>query len=199
MGTKSKPDWYSLSHRDRCERLTRVRREWCERLSGESNDRRDRTVYLEGAWINDVPSFYLSLGEAINGPGGYFGGSLDALADCLCDSFGVRPPLTVLLSHFDEVRDALDGRAWCRFRAEGYQKSLAEDGDREFLVDAGYLGDGGVSDIAPGTARYTAALAREPFDCDGVGSYFDALLEVFQQGRAELVPESYAPSQFIHD
>ncbi|MDQ0930590.1 hypothetical protein QFZ49_000497 [Streptomyces turgidiscabies] len=29
--------------------------------------------------ITDVPSLYLALGEAINGPGGYFGGCLDAL------------------------------------------------------------------------------------------------------------------------
>ncbi|WP_436502073.1 barstar family protein [Actinokineospora sp. HUAS TT18] len=28
------------------------------------------------------------MGQAINGPGGYFGRNLDALSDCLCGRFG---------------------------------------------------------------------------------------------------------------
>lgn len=32
--------------------------------------------------------FYCALGEAVNGPRGYFGSNLDALADCLSSSYG---------------------------------------------------------------------------------------------------------------
>jgi RNAse (barnase) inhibitor barstar len=192
--TKTQPEWFSLSHHDRYRKLTIVRRRWRQRLSPEYKDYRGRTVHLDGTWINDVPSFYLSLGEAINGSNGYFGACLDALDDCLCGGFGVLSPLTIRLSHFEEVRNSLDGRAWCRFRAEGFQRACAEGETREFLVDAGYLGDGSPTDIARWTAKYEAALAGELFDCDEFGSYFDAILEVFEKRRAELVPEKEEPS-----
>jgi RNAse (barnase) inhibitor barstar len=38
---------------------------------------------LDGSAVIDEASFYCAIGEAINGPGGYFGSNLDALADCL--------------------------------------------------------------------------------------------------------------------
>lgn len=38
---------------------------------------------LDGTQFSTHASFYCALGEAVNGPGGYFGSNLDALADCL--------------------------------------------------------------------------------------------------------------------
>lgn len=186
---KTQPDWYALSHHNRYVRLNEVRYTWFQDSTREIKDQSGRTVYLDGAWINDIPGFYLSLGEAIHGPNGYFAGSLDALSDCLCGGFGILPPLTIRLSHFDEVREVLDGRAWCRFRAEGFQEDVAEGADTEDLVDWGYLGDGSPTDIARWTAIYEAALAGTPFDCDEFGSYFDAILEVLAARGAELVPD----------
>ena len=58
------------------------------------------------------------------------------------------------------------------------------------LVDCGYFGDGSPADIARWTAKYEAALAGELFDCDELGSYFDAILEVLRETRAELIPEN---------
>jgi hypothetical protein len=114
---------------------------------------------------------------------------LNALSDCLCGGFGVLPPLTILLSHFDEVRAALDGRAWCRFEAEYYQRAVADDESLEQIIDWGLLGDGSDADIARWTAIYEAALEAEPFECDGFSSYFDAILTVLEARGARMIPE----------
>ncbi|MEV0990317.1 hypothetical protein [Streptomyces sp. NPDC049949] len=50
---------------------------------------------LDGRHVTDVPGLYLALGEAVNGPGGYFGGCLDALDDCLGGNFGHTAPATL--------------------------------------------------------------------------------------------------------
>jgi hypothetical protein len=47
---------------------------------------------LNGASTVTKAGFYCALGEAANGPGGYFGSNLDALADCLRSlPLGTRP------------------------------------------------------------------------------------------------------------
>jgi RNAse (barnase) inhibitor barstar len=48
-----------------------------------------KPVYLiDGEKIHSLDDLYRALGEAINGPGGYFGSNLDALDDCLYGGFG---------------------------------------------------------------------------------------------------------------
>jgi RNAse (barnase) inhibitor barstar len=61
---------------------------------------------IEGIRTSTRPALYCALGEAVNGPGGYFGSNLDALADCLSASRDTAPPLTV------EWRD-FPGRRFC--------------------------------------------------------------------------------------
>jgi RNAse (barnase) inhibitor barstar len=52
-------------------------------------DRNALLVYeIPGERITSLEAFYRVIGEAINGPGGYFGTNLDALADCLRGGFG---------------------------------------------------------------------------------------------------------------
>ncbi|MDN3296762.1 barstar family protein [Streptomyces ficellus] len=47
------------------------------------------TVYvIEGRRVTGLESFWQVIGEAVNGPGGYFGRNLDAFADCLSGGFG---------------------------------------------------------------------------------------------------------------
>jgi RNAse (barnase) inhibitor barstar len=116
--TDSPPWWHSLSHQERHKKLQQVRRVWCRRALSRLPDRSGRVIHLDGNWIDDVPSFYLALGDAINGRYGYFGACLDSLSDCLCGGFGALAPLTIYLSHYDKVRDLLDGRAWQRFHSE---------------------------------------------------------------------------------
>ncbi|GAA5067840.1 barstar family protein [Nocardia callitridis] len=45
--------------------------------------------------VDEPLAFFCAIGEAINGPGGYFGADLDGLADCLRGGFGVLPPFTL--------------------------------------------------------------------------------------------------------
>ncbi len=63
----------------------------------EGPDRPPGTTYdLDGRFVTDVEGFYCAIGEAINGPGGYFGWNLDALDDCLRYGFGARTPLRLI-------------------------------------------------------------------------------------------------------
>jgi RNAse (barnase) inhibitor barstar len=43
---------------------------------------------LDGTQIRTLEDFWRVVGEAINGPGGYFGRNLDAFNDCLKGGFG---------------------------------------------------------------------------------------------------------------
>ncbi|OJF15432.1 hypothetical protein BG844_04815 [Couchioplanes caeruleus subsp. caeruleus] len=56
----------------------------------------DTTYHLDGQFVTDIEGFYCAIGEAINGPGGYFGWNLDALADCLRGKFGARAPFRLV-------------------------------------------------------------------------------------------------------
>ena len=43
---------------------------------------------IDGRKIRSAKDFYREIGSSVNGPGGYFGRNLDALADCLRGGFG---------------------------------------------------------------------------------------------------------------
>ena len=57
----------------------------------QNNQTEGKNVVVDGKLIDDRDSFYCAFGEAINGPGGYFGRNLDAVIDCLCGGFGPIP------------------------------------------------------------------------------------------------------------
>ncbi|WP_243709312.1 barstar family protein [Micromonospora sp. 15K316] len=60
-------------------------------------DRPPGTTYdLDGRFITDIEGFYCAIGEAISGPGGYFGWNLNALHDCLTGGFGARTPFRLV-------------------------------------------------------------------------------------------------------
>ncbi|AUY48695.1 barstar family protein [Streptomyces sp. CB01881] len=66
------------------------------------------TVYeLDGRQLVDEDSFYCAVGEAVNGPGGYFGWNLDALDDCLGGRWGATAPFTLRWHHSDVARARL--------------------------------------------------------------------------------------------
>jgi hypothetical protein len=54
------------------------------------------TYHLAGGHITDVEGFYCAIGEAINGPGGYFGWNANALDDCLRGGWGATPPFGLI-------------------------------------------------------------------------------------------------------
>ncbi|WP_028803751.1 barstar family protein [Streptomyces sp. 142MFCol3.1] len=110
--------WARLETRQRGAWLDLVRERGC-RLKHQ--DRRAAHAYeLDGLHITDEPSLYLALGEAVNGPGGYFGSSPDGLVDCLRGYFGYTAPATLLW------RDAATAREYlsCVLAPEGEQYDL---------------------------------------------------------------------------
>lgn len=94
--------WAGLDTRQRGAWLDLVRERGCR---FEHHDRpAGHTYELDGRHITDEPGLYLALGEAVNGPGGYFGGCLHALVDCLRGNFGYTAPAQLLW------RDAVTAR-----------------------------------------------------------------------------------------
>ncbi|KOU81731.1 MULTISPECIES: barstar family protein [Streptomyces] len=93
---------------------------------------------LDGRHVTDVPGLWLALGEAVNGPGGYFGANLDALDDCLGGGFGHSGPGTLLWHDCAVAREHLshvltpDGRPYDLFGA--VLEVLAESGMRVTLA-----------------------------------------------------------------
>jgi hypothetical protein len=55
---------------------------------------------LDGSGATDRAGLYAALGTAVNGPGGYYGSNLDALADCLRGGFGPVPPFVLVWHGF---------------------------------------------------------------------------------------------------
>lgn len=65
-------------------------------------------VDLDGGQISTKSGFFCALGEAVNGPGGYFGSNLDALADCISSSDGEGPPVKIVWRNFQASQKSLD-------------------------------------------------------------------------------------------
>ncbi|MEW2079885.1 barstar family protein [Streptomyces sp. NPDC013433] len=68
----------------------------------------DEVAHLDGAHIFTKPGFFCALGEAVNGPGGYFGSNLDAMADCISSSLDEKPLVRVIWRNFRASQDVLD-------------------------------------------------------------------------------------------
>lgn len=87
--------WSNLTDQQR-EGWLEVARLYIKRSSNQ-HDERHGVYTFDATYVKDSSSFFCALGEAINGPGGYFGFDLMSLEDCLCGGFGVVPPLTLNL------------------------------------------------------------------------------------------------------
>ncbi|MFD8828151.1 barstar family protein [Streptomyces sp. NPDC059605] len=97
--------WAGLDTRRRWAWHDLVRERAAHRTAG---DRPAGHAYeLDGRHITDEPGFHLALGEAVNGPGGYFGGCLPALDDCLRGTFGYTAPATLLWRDSATAREHL--------------------------------------------------------------------------------------------
>ncbi|MGW4694029.1 barstar family protein [Kitasatospora cineracea] len=94
LDTRCRWAWHDLVRERAC------RRARCDRPAGHAYE-------LDGRHITDEPGLYLALGEAVNGPGGYFGGCLDALVDCLRGTFGYTAPATLLWRDAEIAREHL--------------------------------------------------------------------------------------------
>ena len=57
-------------------------------MTRETDANRPVIFRIDGRKIRSAKDFYREIGSSVNGPGGYFGRNLDALADCLRGGFG---------------------------------------------------------------------------------------------------------------
>ncbi|MBJ6636777.1 barstar family protein [Streptomyces sp. DHE7-1] len=62
---------------------------------------------IDGKKILSESSFYCALGESVNGPGGYFGSTLDGLADCLASSRNASAPFELVWEHFSGAQERM--------------------------------------------------------------------------------------------
>lgn len=64
---------------------------------------------LDGRKIKSPNDFYVEIGRAVNGPDGYFGRNLDALADCLRGGYGTPEdrPFEFVWQHSDDSQHHL--------------------------------------------------------------------------------------------
>ncbi|BCY06512.1 barstar family protein [Actinoplanes sp. L3-i22] len=65
------------------------------------------TYHLDGRYVTDMNAFFCAIGEAVNGPGGYFGWVWDALRDCLGGGWGAETPFRLVWSHVEVAREHL--------------------------------------------------------------------------------------------
>ncbi|CUU50368.1 barstar family protein [Clostridium beijerinckii] len=107
----NKGEWVGLSEEKRRKWLKIVRSERFER-EVIVVDRTNETYYLDGTNITDYSSFFCAIGEAINGPGGYFGFDIMSLRDCLCGGFGAKVPFTLVWNNVKISIEKLDKEAW---------------------------------------------------------------------------------------
>ncbi|MFJ8859179.1 barstar family protein [Streptomyces sp. NPDC102451] len=64
------------------------------------------TYVIDGSRITGLDSFWDAIGEAVNGPGGYFGRNLDAFADCLGGGFGTPEDGAFVIEWHDHAGSA---------------------------------------------------------------------------------------------
>lgn len=69
--------------------------------------RQDPVIMVDGANVEDPISFFCAIGEAVNGPGGYFGANLDSFEDCMHGGFGISGSATFILRNFRAAIESL--------------------------------------------------------------------------------------------
>ncbi|MFF5701358.1 barstar family protein [Streptomyces sp. NPDC012794] len=95
--------WHELAAADRHAWLSVALWSREYRRQGRPDAPAGQVFALDGRQIVDRDSFYCAIGEAVNGPGGYFGWNLDALYDCLRGGWGATTPFTL---HWDSSAEA---------------------------------------------------------------------------------------------
>ncbi|MEG4145454.1 barstar family protein [Microcoleus sp. AT3-A2] len=74
-----------------------------------------RVIVLDGSLFDTLLGFYCAIGEAVNGPGGYFGNSMMAFDDCLFRGFGLEYPYTIVWRESQRSQCVLDVLALLKY------------------------------------------------------------------------------------
>ncbi len=133
--------WRRLSRAEREQWLIAARNrhfKWLERRQGWPDAPPGTVFVVDGSTITDYPALMCALGEAINGPGGYFGGTnLVSMEDCLYGSFGVTLPFVLRINHVDVCRANLDGIALAEWASEQLASGdFLDEDERDWLAEA---------------------------------------------------------------
>ncbi|MEU5431287.1 barstar family protein [Streptomyces olivoreticuli] len=90
-----------------------ARHEWLllafDNKTNAGADQSGGTYHLDGRFVTDVSSMHCAMGEALAGPGGYFGSGWQAFNDCLGGGFGVAAPFTLIWHDAEIARRSLAG------------------------------------------------------------------------------------------
>jgi hypothetical protein len=89
-----------------------ARKAWLEVVglhAFQAGDKVDKSgpFILDGSAVTDEAGFYCAIGEAVNGPGGYFGWRLSAVDDCFRGGWGAAPRCTIYWDHSRIARESL--------------------------------------------------------------------------------------------
>lgn len=110
--------WVGLDSNDKLRWLQLARERWFDESSRVYVPVPNRTIELRGELIVDQRSFYCAFGEAVNGPGGYFGSWFHGFDDCLFGGFGLEFPYTVVWRNSEFSKERLDAQALSDWLAE---------------------------------------------------------------------------------
>lgn len=124
---KQKNEWVVLDEDGRRDWLRMLRIAYCSGYKKPDENNND-IFYLDGKNITTYDSFFIAFAEALNGPGSYYGSSLDGLEDCLCGGFGVVPPFKLIWHNAPVAVENLNENEWKRHRIS-LKKSLIKSLD----------------------------------------------------------------------
>lgn len=124
--------WHKLSDEERLAWLKSARDRYFEEAQRRDLPQAPSGTRFElpGGLITDLTSFLCAMGEAINGPGGYFGLTMQAFDDCCVGGFGATPPFRLRWLDAAASQQALN-HTQLAYWAEGRLRS------RDYLDDDG--------------------------------------------------------------
>ena len=100
-------EWTALSPHLKDQWLDTIRLLYCK-YNRTRYDSPGVVYYLDGRKTTDLTSFLIAIGETVNGAGGYFGGCLYGLSDCLSGDFRIADTYTIEWSHSDFAKEKLN-------------------------------------------------------------------------------------------
>ena len=96
--------WTNLTSKEKEEWLISACNRFFEDESSTNRSLANRLIEIDGRLIKDELDFFCHFGEAVNGPGGYFGKCFQSFDDCLFGKFGLEFPSSILWSNYSAAR-----------------------------------------------------------------------------------------------
>ncbi|GAA3254283.1 barstar family protein [Dactylosporangium siamense] len=105
LGRPTEPGLWTAYDRD-------LRHQWLgaalrHHRHGEPDRPAGTTYHLDGRHVTDIEGFWCAIGEAVNGPGGYFGWNASAFDDCLRGRWGAATPFRLVWHDAEAARTHL--------------------------------------------------------------------------------------------